>query len=161
TLARAAIVCAAAGVFAAVERAEFRSLPDALATRGLTVVPNSVRWLDPPGLSARRALVLARQSPHAPADVFVATARTGPSNRVISLRNVSNLTRSRDADEQSLVVDGHFAAFLSRVSGQVVAITVLDTKGDAVDPSADASGRFRTAVTRWQQTGRTAGYGVD
>lgn len=159
-LARATLACVALGACAAVARAEWRPLPEALARRGLHVVPGTLYWLDPPGLGARRALLLARAG-HALADLYAVTCRTGPGDRVISLRDVSNLTRSRDAAEEALVVRGSFAAFVTRVGQDVVAFNVLDTRGERGDPPADRGARLRTALTRLQQTGRLEGYGID
>jgi len=75
--ARAVVACGLIGTCAAAARAEWRPLPDALRARQLVVEPGSVHWLDPQGLGARRALLLARRG-REPADVYVATARTGP-----------------------------------------------------------------------------------
>jgi hypothetical protein len=159
-VARAAAACALLGAGVAVARAEWRPLPEALAKRGLRVEPASVRWIDPPGLGPRRALLLARQGDGAN-DVYVATARTGPGDLVIVLHDVSNLTRSRDASEEALVAEGDYAAFVTRVGGDVVAFTVLDTRGDRGEAPADRGARVRIAVTRMQQTGRVDGYGID
>ena len=152
-------MCALFGSIAAIARAEWRPLGDVLARRGLHVV-GPVRWLDPPGFSARRALVLAREA-NEPADVYAVTARTGAGDRIVSVRDLSNLTRSRDADESELVASGPFAAFVTRVQSNVVAITVIDTRGDPTIALNDRGARLRSAVTRYQQTGRTHGYGVD
>jgi hypothetical protein len=152
-------LCGLLGTTAAIARAEWRALPTALASRGLAVVPGSVHWLDPPGLSARRALLLARQG-DAPADLYVATARTGSDDRVVSLRDVSNLTRSPNAAEDALVVAGRYAAFATRVADDFVAFTVVDTLTEHGTPARDRGTRFRAAVTRLQQTGQLAGYGI-
>lgn len=157
---RAAVACAIVGAVLAVLNAEWRSLPEALAARGLQVVPSSVHWLDSPGLKPRRALLLAR-SHNGLNDLYVVTARTGFGDRVITLEDISNLTRSRDAEEESLVVQGDHAVFVSRVGGQVVAFTVVDTRGDPTEMPSDMGARWRIAITRLQQTGRTAGYGIE
>ncbi len=161
-LLRAVFACAVLGTFAAIARAEWRPLPDALARRGLSLA-GPVQWLDPPGLDARRALVVARRGLDArePADVYAVTARTSASGVLVSVRDLSNLTRSRDADEGALITDGPFAAFCTRVAGSVVAVTVLDTRGDPTIAPVDGGAQARGMVTRWQQTGRARGYGLD
>lgn len=156
---RAALICGVLGAIAAVARREWRPLPAALASRGLEVV-GPVRWLDPPGLSARRALLLAREH-NAPTDLYAVTARTGADDRVVSVRDVSNLTRSRDADETQLTTDGPFAAFATRVEDRTVAVNVMDTRGDPTIAPTDRGARVRGSITRWQQTGRARGYGLD
>ena len=118
---RAALACALVGGFVAVLLAQFGPLASVLAPRGITVAPDSVFWLDPPGLAPRRALFLAHE-PNEPNDVYVITARTGGNDRIIRVLDVSNLTRSRDADEAALVVNGGHAAFATRVAGEIVAV---------------------------------------
>ncbi len=158
---RAAGVCAFLGTVAAVARAEWRPLPSALASRHLELVPGSAHWIDPPGLASRRALVLARAHGQ-PADVYVISARTGVDDRVIAVDHVSNLTRSPNADETDLVTMDRFAAFATRVAGEAMAVSVIDTRGARSDGAhVERGSRVRGAITRWQQTGRTAGYGID
>jgi hypothetical protein len=158
-VARALVACGLLGSIAAVAGGEWRSLPDALAARQLRVEPDSVHWLEGPRLGARRALVLARQGEQ-PADLYVVTARTGLGDRVISIRDVSNLTRSHNAEETSLVTDGRYAAYATRVGDEVVAFTVMDTRGDHAPLSRDWQARLRGRITRLQQTGSVRGYGI-
>lgn len=158
---RAAVACALIGGAAAAARAEWRPLARALASHHLELVGDRVQWLDPAGLSWRRAMVLARVHGQ-PADVYVITARTGGDDRIISLHGVSNLTRSPNADETDLVVHGAHAAFATRVAGEAMAVSIIDLAGvRELNARTDRGARMRGAITRWQQTGRTRGYGID
>lgn len=159
---RAVGVCALTGTTLALASPPSSSLPVALARRGVTVVPGSVRWVDPPGLGPRRALVLGAESGGLP-DVFAVIARTGSGDAVVDLDTVANLTRSPDASEEGLVVSGRWAAFATRADSAVAAFTAIDTAGapEARNPSAgDLGARLRGALSRWQQTGRLSGYGL-
>jgi hypothetical protein len=161
SVARALVACAAVGAISAAARAEWRTLPRALASRRLEVDASSVHWIDSPGLGARRALVLARVHGQ-PADVYVVSARTGGHDQVIRIESVSNLTRSPNAEETDLVGNGRFAAFATRVNGEAIAVSVVDTAGvHGGSAHADRGARIRGAMTRWQQTGRSAGYDID
>jgi hypothetical protein len=126
------------------------------------VAPAGVRWLDPPGVGPRRALVLASEG-GAPTDVFAVRARTGADDRVVELADVSNLTRSPEAAEGDLTRVGRWAAFSTRIGGSTTAVTLIDSTGAPESQGlaqADRGARVRGAITRWQQTGRLDGYGV-
>ncbi len=156
-------MCVLTGTTLALASPASPSLSVALARRGLRADPASVRWLDPPGFGPRRALALASEGSN-PADLYAVTARTGAGDRVVSVDNVSNLTRSPDAAEEDLVVAGRWAAFATRIGGAVSAVTLVDTRGtpEARAPSqSDLGARIRAAITRWQQTGRLDGYGIE
>lgn len=158
---RAIGACTLLGSAAAVAHADWQTVPTALASRRLEVVPGSVRWLDGPGLASRRALVLARVHDE-PADVYVISVRTGTNDRVIAVDDVSNLTRSSNADETDLVAQDHRAAFVTRVGRVAMAVSVIDARGARDDAGGVQRGsRVRRAITRWQQTGRLAGYDID
>ncbi|MEZ4408682.1 MAG: hypothetical protein R3A52_19750 [Polyangiales bacterium] len=157
--ARAASLCAIVGAALALSHGDAPSLEVALATRALDVVPGAVHWIDPPGVSARRALVLAR-SGREPADLYAVTARTSDGDRVVELSDVSNLTRSPDAEESSLTTAGPWAAFATRVDGAVSAVTVVDTRGAPREPGLDRRARLRRSITNLQRTGRSRGYGM-
>ncbi len=159
-VARAGAACALVGAVLAARGSEWRTIDAVLRRRGLEVIAGSVAWVDAPGVRSRRALMLARTRGGA-SDVYVATARTGGGDRIIALRDVSNLTRSPDGDEASLVVRSPYAAYVTRAGGRAVAFTLLDTRGEPGDPGADRAARLRLAVTRWQQTGRARGYGSE
>ncbi len=155
-------VCVLTGTTLALASPTAPSLEAALARRGLRVATDGVRWLDPPGLKARRALVIASEGA-SPTDVYAVTARTGGGERVVEVRDVSNLTRSPDASEGDLTSGGRWAAFSTRIADAVVAVTLVDTAGapEALSlASAERGARVRAAITRWQQTGRLAGYGL-
>jgi hypothetical protein len=136
-------------------------LADVLARRGLRVEAGQMRWLDRPGLASRRALVLAAEGGGLP-DLYAVTARTGSGDVVLSLDDVCNLTRSPEAAEEHLIVGGRWAAFTTRVDRAFAAITVVDTSGaPEARGGGDRGQRVREAVTRWQQSGTLAGYGID
>lgn len=160
---RALGLCALVGATSALASGGPRPLGAAMGSRGLRALESSVRWLDPPSLGLRRALVLASPT-GVDADLYAVTARTDPSDRVLALLDVSNLTRSPDAAEDDLVHAGRWAAFASRVDDRYVAVTVIDLGGvDAHDPDGTppaAGQRLRDAVSRLQQTGRIEGYGL-
>ncbi|MBL8600586.1 MAG: hypothetical protein JNK72_01550 [Myxococcales bacterium] len=157
---RALAVGLSVGALSALASGRPVSLEAALAARGLQVLPERALWIDPPTLGPRRALVLAARGTD-PDDLYAVTARSTPDGRVLKLLDVSNLTRSPDASEGNLRVAGRFAAFTTRVGTRVAAVTVLDLAGDKAPPASDLGTRARAAITRWQQTGRLSGYGVD
>lgn len=158
---RSVALCALASGSLALAESGYASLPHAVRARGLRTEGTTVRWLDPPGLAARRALLLASQ-PGGPDDVYVASARTGSGDMVVELGNLSNLTRSPYAQEEMLTSAGPWAAFATRVGNRYVAFTLIDTRGaeDSADAPADTGARVRDAISRWQQTGHARGYGV-
>lgn len=157
-------LCALALGIVAID-SEFRPLPEVLARRQLTVREGSLRWLDPSDAPARRAIFLARNSATQGSldDVYIAQARTGPDDRIISLSGLYNLTRSDAAEESALTVDpsNTFAAFVTRVDGRIDAISIIDGRGERAEVAAETGARVRLAVTRWQRSGRPSGYGVE
>lgn len=154
-------VCVLSGTTLALASPTAPSIESALSRKGLHVVGAGVVWLDPPGIGPRRALVLASEGA-SPSDVYAVTARTGAGDRVVDVSDVSNLTRSPDAAEADLTAQGRWAAFSTRIGNAVVAVTLVDTSGapEALASSGDRGARLRAAITRWQQTGRLAGYGL-
>lgn len=138
-----------------------RDVRGALARRGLTVT-GEPGWVSRSALGLSRALVVARAGSDA-ADVYSVTARCDPQGRVLSVVDVSNLTRSPEADESDLSVHGRWASFATRVSDDVVAFTLVDLAGspEALRPTGDRGARLRGAVSRLQSSGRLAGYGLD
>jgi len=96
--------------------------------------------------------------------VYAITARTDAQGRVLALVDVSNLTRSLDAAEENLVLEGTWAAFASRMGPRFEAVTVVDLRGvDASDAEGTPAGwgqRLRDGLSRLQQTGRARGYGL-
>ena len=83
---------------------------------------------------------------------------------LVRVENVSNLTRSPNADETDLVAHGRYAAFATRVNGEAIAISLLDAAGfervriedapvlfvfrgidDYVDYATDTGGSFSAA----------------
>ena len=131
-----------------------------LGARGLRMV-SPPSWFLRSTLGGSRGLVLARVGDE-PADLYAVTARLDERGRVLALRDVSNLTRSPDADEADLVLHDRWAAFATRAGGAVVAFTVVDLGGapEALRPTGDPGSRLRAAITRWQSTGRLRGYGL-
>jgi hypothetical protein len=163
-LVRSIVALSAAGAAVVAINAEFRPLPEVLARRALIVREGSLRWLDPSETPARRAIFLAKTSAQgALDDVYIAQARTGPDDRIISLGGLYNLTQSNAAEESALTVDpsNTFAAFVTRVDGRADAISVIDGRGERAEVAAETGARVRLAVTRWQRSGRPAGYGIE
>jgi hypothetical protein len=162
-LVRSILALSAVALGAVWVEGEFRPLPEVLARRGLMVRPRSMYWLDGADVVPRRAIFLAKTGPEALDDVFVAQVRTGPDDRVLSVSGLYNLTQSSAAEESSLTVDpsATFAAFVTRVDGRVDAISILDGRGERAEVAADRGARLRLAVTRWQRSGRPAGYGIE
>lgn len=158
---RAAAMLAALGGAGAWLSSSGPSLARAVASGGVLIDPESVRWLDPQRFGARRVLFLGQRVDGA-ADVHVATVRTAPGDRLLKLSDVSNLTRSPDAAEAILCSDGTWAAFATQVDERFVAVTALQVGGQAPSEAGRGLGeRVREAITRWQQTGRARGYEVD
>jgi hypothetical protein len=159
---RAVGLCVIAGAIPALASSWSPSLQTALVHRGLRVDAASVRWIDPPGPGPRRALVLAQEHNGLP-DVYAVTAHTGTNNCITAIENVSNLTRSPEAAEQTLILSGRWGVFATSVGTTITAFTLVDTHGspDAhQNATQDRGARARAAITRWQQTGRLDGYGV-
>jgi hypothetical protein len=158
---RAAALLTVLSATAAVSRAPGATLGRAVAERGVLLDATSVRWLDGPGLRARRVLFLG-QRVDGVADLHVATVRTAPGDRLLALSDLSNLTRSPDAAEALLCANGEWAAFATRVDERFVAVTLVRLAGESAAAQGVSLGeRVREAVSRWQQTGRQQGYGVD
>lgn len=67
-------------------------------------------------------------------DVFRARVRVHPSGRPLSVRGVTQLTRTPLADEESLVARGQRAAFASRWQGRVVRVGCLALDTPASPP---------------------------
>jgi hypothetical protein len=158
---RAAALLTALSATLAMSRTSGATLARAVAERGVLLDASSVRWLDGPGLRARRVLFLG-QRVDGVADLHVATVRTAPGDRLLDLSDLSNLTRSPDAAEALLCANGAWAAFATRVDERFVAVTLVRLAGEAPAAQGVSLGeRVREAVSRWQQTGRQQGYGVD
>lgn len=157
---RAAALLSALGGASAWAGSHGATLAREVASTGLLLDPSSVRWIDPAGLSSRRALFLAQRLDGL-TDLHVATARTTPDDRILHLSNVSNLTRSPDAAESLLCTDGRWAAYATEVDERFIAVTVVKVAGTSARSDGDLGERLRDAVTRWQQTGRTRGYELD
>ena len=136
---------------------ERAGLSAALSARGLQAREADVAFLSPPnvGLSARLAFALARPSPDEPRDLYLVEARVAPTGRVLAVGGVTNVSRSIGADETGLVVRRPFAAYATVTEAGVVAVTVLDTRGEdrSLTKGWSAFGRFANRVTNWQDTG--------
>ncbi|MBI5515931.1 MAG: hypothetical protein HY909_19270 [Deltaproteobacteria bacterium] len=158
---RAVALCALASGGVALASAHHGSVREVLMARGVTLDSTAAPcWLDPPGLRPRRVLVLGRVGAEA-RDLYAVTARTSTGDGVWAVEDVSNLTRSPEADEADLSCQGRWAAFQTRVGERVAAFTLVDARGasDERDAPADTGGRLRAAITRFQQTGSPEGYG--
>lgn len=152
------MVCALGGASVAMVSGECGDISTVLSARGLSV--RAVRWVDGPSVGFRRALVVAGARGEL-TDVWALTARASPTGELIGVIDLSNLTRSPEAEESGLTVDGHWAAFSTIVGTKSVAFTLVDLERDPVAASAASrSERFRQSVMRLQQTGRAQGYGI-
>ncbi|MFO0630597.1 MAG: hypothetical protein U0325_33905 [Polyangiales bacterium] len=158
---RAAALLTTLSAALAISRSPGATLNRAVAERGVLLDASSIRWLDGPGFGARRVLFLG-QRVDGVTDLHVATVRTAPGDRLLELSDLSNLTRSPDAAEALLCTNGPWAAFATRVDERFVAVTLVRLAGEAPAAQGVSLGeRVREAVSRWQQTGRRQGYGVD
>ena len=140
------------------------SLAAVLARSGVAVETDTVLWLsERASWLGTPTLFLARTSDDAPRDLYYARVRIGGEAAVIDVSNVSNLTRSPGADEDHLTRAGtRWAAFSTHTEDGVVAVTTLDLDGE---PASETEGWTRTqrlqgAITNWQETGRTQGFGT-
>jgi hypothetical protein len=164
-LVRSTIALTVVGAAIVAINAEFRPIQEVLARRSIAVREGSLRWLDPSDSPVRRAIFLGKtaSTPGALDDVYIAQVRTGPDDRIISLSGLYNLTQSNAAEESALTVDpsNTFAAFVTRVDGRAEAISIIDGRGERAEVAAETGARLRLAVTRWQRSGRPAGYGIE
>ncbi|MBI2894745.1 MAG: hypothetical protein HYY06_14415 [Deltaproteobacteria bacterium] len=155
-----AVMATLAGAFAApppaVRGDEKAALAAALGPRGLAARPADVAFLTRPnaGLERRLAFVLARRRSE-PRDLYLVEARVAPTGRVLSIGDVTNVSRSIGADETSLTVRFPFAAYATLTDAGVVAVTLLDTTGEDPELTRDWSGLWKLAnrITSYQDTG--------
>lgn len=140
---------------------ERAGLATALSARGLPARAADVAFLTEPnaGLGARLAFALARPGRDEPRDLYLVCARVAPNGRVLALDDVTNVSRSIGADEASLVVRPPFAAYATVTEAGVVAVTLLDTRGEDAQLTRGWSGAWKLAnrVTNYQDTGLARG----
>lgn len=140
---------------------ERAGLATALSARGLRTRPADVAFLTEPnaGLGARLAFALARPGRDEPRDLHLVRARVAPNGRVLSIDDVTNVSRSIGADESSLVVRPPWAAYATVTEAGVVAVTLLDTRGEDARLTRGWSGAWKLAnrVTSYQDTGLARG----
>jgi hypothetical protein len=140
---------------------ERAGLATALSARGLGARAADVVFLTEPnaGLGARLAFALARPGRDEPRDLHLVRARVAPNGRVLSVDDVTNVSRSIGADESSLVARPPWVAYATVTEAGVAAITVLDTRGEDARLTRGWSGPWKLAnrVTSYQDTGLARG----
>ena len=150
------------------DRAPSRSAAVAAAlaeSRGATVDPADVVWLDPPGPTvglrrSARALVRGRVGQN-PADLYAVNATLSPEGQLLSVDGVHDLTRSASVDEGRPVAHGRLVAYTTELDGAITAVHVLDTDGRSLPDDFSRVQRLQTAVSQWQATGQTRGISHD
>ena len=119
-------------------------------------------WVDfPNGMSAffARAHAIVRAHSDGLNDLYLIDARVTPAGEYQTVAGVWNLTDTSNADESVPVVKGHRIAYAGSVDGAFNAVHTIDLDGVSDAESRDFSTiqRIQNAITRWQETGRTAG----
>lgn len=136
--------------------APFVPLAEAVAKHDLTLVGDVSGAR--PGESGKQTLVFSARRPNEPSDIYVASAVLDAQGRVAGLGVPHNLTRSASVDDIDAMQLGDHVLFRSELQGDVVALEVLDLRGEA-ELDGSFTERTRRAVTNWQQTGRRDGVG--
>lgn len=135
----------------------------ALEARGLHTRPENVRWIDPPSESwmgpwgkHRFAAIVKRGSE--PQDVWLGAASLSPEGRFIGLARLYNLSDSSAVSENTLVVAKQRLAWTVNDESEVVAVKVVDLKGQTLSNSAMTwLERLQTRITFLQETGQFSG----
>lgn len=138
------------------------SLATVLARSGWRVETASIVWLDERTSWGATPVVFLASEGEGAADVLSASVRLGAAGAVLDVSDVANLTRSAGATEEQLQRVGDHVVFATRAAHGVEALTVLDVRGEA---SALTEGwtrtqRLQNAITNWQETGRSDGFGI-
>ncbi len=128
----------------------------------------SLSWRRPDELRTGHALCwhtaafLARPTKGAHRDVFTAEFQVAADLTPRRARGLTNLSRTRDGDEDGLVGDGNGRiAFASRTSKRYRAIAIVDLDGEPASLTADWSKwqRLTGRITNYQRTSRFEGVG--
>jgi hypothetical protein len=142
------------------------ALAGVLATRGLTIDPGDVVWIEGPAgvwgaiRGGGRALVRARASSGGePNDLYLVDVRLSPEGAVLDVGDAYDVTETSGVDESRPVLRGHLAAYSTSADGLVSGVHVLDLDGRAPGSYTDFTRvqRAQVAITNLQQTGSTHG----
>jgi hypothetical protein len=127
---------------------------------------SSFAWVRPELLGGKgagywhRAVFLARPAEGALGDVFLADFKIASDRRIRDFRRVRNLSRTADADEDVLVVDGAGkAAFAGSAQGLYRTAVLMDLSGERGELTSGWSRWQRLAdqITNFQKYGRKKG----
>ncbi len=126
----------------------------------------SFLWLYPGSLQNPKAgswywaVFLARPDTGTLRDVFLADFKVTSDGRLRRVRRVTNLSRTRDGDEDTLACDGRGrVAFSARTSGMYRTVALADLRGEPAELTERWTRwqRLTNRVTNFQRTGRTGG----
>jgi hypothetical protein len=116
----------------------------------------------PPMATVEATAAAPEQAGHFPTrDVYFMDVRVSGRGIPLSARLLTNLSRTRSADETLLTVRGQRAAYARQVQGAYEGITVLDYAGEDPKLTADWGrlGQLQNGITNLQETGRWKGAG--
>ncbi|MBI2894900.1 MAG: hypothetical protein HYY06_15195 [Deltaproteobacteria bacterium] len=141
-----------------------RAIAAELAERGIMAAAQGVRPVDPPpagpfaGLWLGRWVALGHRR-GGQDDLYLVVARATPTGRVLSVVDVTNVTRSHGAAEAGLAVRAGVAAFSVATADGTEAVTLLDLQGE---PAADTRGwsvpwKIANAISNFQRFGQPQG----
>jgi hypothetical protein len=136
----------------------------AMARLGQSCRPDDIRWVDPPQrrrgfpFGPHRFVAIARRATE-PSDVWLGVARLSPEGRWLELSALHNLSDTSAVAETGLTVSGERIAWTVSDGDDVVAVHVVDLKGQQLAASADMTllERWQTRLTFLQETGQLAG----
>ncbi len=139
------------------------SFRGAIAAEGLALVGAPV-FVDPPSaVSSGLVLFTAERAEddQALSDLYAAYVKMRGDTAVFALSRLSNLSRTSGAAETQLIRAGDVAAYVSQVDGQTDAVTVVQLSGEPASVTADwpRRAKVQNAITNFQETGRSVGFG--
>ena len=134
----------------------------ALRDRGLVVDPSCVAVIrGPHGFFRGESVLFAAHAKGELNDIYYADMNRRGTSTVITVRNVTNITRTSSANEEKLLRAGNTVFVASKVGDGFDAFLLLDTRGE---PKSLTRGwplrpRIQNAITNFQETGRFEGFG--
>ena len=139
-----------------------QSLSRHVARRGYTLDPARIVWLHaaPNWLGVRSALFSAKRGRELH-DIFYADVRVSEQT-VLDVYSMTNITRTSSADEDLLVGTRAFAAYAARLGSAYDALVVVDTRGEPAELTRSWPwyAKLQNAITNYQDTGRSAAFGL-
>jgi hypothetical protein len=139
-----------------------QSLSRHIARRGYTVDATRIVWLSaaPNWLGVRSALFSAKRSRELH-DIYYADVRVSEQT-VLDLYTLTNITRTSSADEDLLVGTRSFAAYGARLGAAYEALVMIDTRGEPEELTRNWPwyAKLQNAITNYQDSGRSAAFGV-